>query len=117
VTEQKFSGNLKNNNTERKKQQAMKKNRFISCALSVSMLLSAAAMPIVSADDEQQEVSSSWTENMNRGLVAVPTSNGIYLSWRLQEDEDSRFGNGEDNVSFDIYRDDVKIATEAGTTN
>jgi rhamnogalacturonan endolyase len=80
------------------------------------MLLSVAAMPIASADDEQQAL-SSWTENLDRGLVAVPTSNGVYLSWRLQEDEDNRFGNGDTNVSFDIYRDNVKIATESDTTN
>ncbi len=41
----------------------------------------------------------------------------MYICWRLQADEDNRFGDGDSNVSFDIYRDGEKIATETNTTN
>ncbi len=98
----------------------MKNNKFISCVLTASMVISAAAMPCASADNGRSvtpQASYDWTESLNRGLTAVPISGGIYLSWRLQEDEDSRFGSGTENVSFDIYRDGVKIATESDTTN
>jgi autotransporter-associated beta strand protein len=42
-------------------------------------------------------------EILNRGLVAVKvTSSQTFLSWRL-------LGNDPDNISFDIYRDGVKV--------
>ncbi|MGN0162774.1 MAG: bacterial Ig-like domain-containing protein, partial [Candidatus Ornithomonoglobus sp.] len=97
----------------------MMKNRFVSCVVSASMLLSCMAATVARAEDSAafNSVSYEWTEDMNRGLAAVPISGGVYLSWRLQADEDNRFGSGSENVSFDIYRDGVKIATESNTTN
>ncbi|MDE5785142.1 MAG: Por secretion system protein, partial [Duncaniella sp.] len=44
-------------------------------------------------------------EKLDRGVVAMKTENGVFLSWRaLGEDA---FGTG-----FDIYRDGVKITSE-----
>ncbi|MBQ8300834.1 MAG: hypothetical protein IJX57_02575, partial [Clostridia bacterium] len=91
------------------------KKKLISCMLSAAMLISYTAVPVVNAEETESTV--SWTENLDRGLVAVPVSGGMYLSWRLFEDEDARFGSGSENVSFDIYRDGEKIATECNTTN
>ena len=56
-------------------------------------------------------------ENLDRGLVAMVTDEGVYLSWRLQADEDNVYGTARNNVSFDIYRDGTKIAVESYTTN
>ncbi|MCD8181267.1 MAG: bacterial Ig-like domain-containing protein, partial [Firmicutes bacterium] len=56
-------------------------------------------------------------ETLDRGLVAVKTSNGVYLSWRLLDSEDAIFGSADSNVSFDIYRDGEYLATESDTTN
>ncbi len=95
----------------------MRSKGFISCLLSAAFIFANAAMPNVLANENTDSGSYEWIENLNRGLVAVPTSEGIYLSWRLQEDEDVYFGSGETNVSFDIYRDGEKIATESNTTN
>lgn len=47
-------------------------------------------------------------EWLNRGLVAVKTSGGVFLSWRLLGTEGS-------STSFNLYRDGEKIATLSGT--
>ena len=44
-------------------------------------------------------------EKLDRGLAAVKTADGVYLSWRLLDSEDAVYGSAEDNVSFNIYRD------------
>lgn len=41
-------------------------------------------------------------ERLDRGLVAVKASDGVFLSWRL-------LGTEELDIPFDIYRDGVKI--------
>ena len=94
------------------------KKKLMLFALMLSLGISSAG--VCSAADNYEDVGenqSEWTEQLDRGLVAVPTQNGVYLSWRLQADEDNRFGDGDSNVSFDIYRDGEKIATETNTTN
>jgi hypothetical protein len=45
-------------------------------------------------------------EGLDRGLVAVKTSGGVFLSWRL-------FGTDPATVTFNVYRDAAKIATIA----
>lgn len=45
-------------------------------------------------------------EGLDRGLVAVKTSGGVFLSWRL-------FGTDPGTIGFDVYRDGAKIATVA----
>ena len=45
------------------------------------------------------------TDVLNRGLVAVKTASGVYLSWRLPGEEYY-------NVAFNVYRDGVKITEE-----
>ncbi|MGN0482165.1 MAG: RICIN domain-containing protein [Lachnospiraceae bacterium] len=42
-------------------------------------------------------------ESLDRGLVAVKTSNGVYLSWRL-------LGTDDYTVGFHVYRNGQKIA-------
>ena len=41
-------------------------------------------------------------EYLDRGLVAVKTDNGVFVSWRL-------FGTDPQNIAFNIYRDGTKI--------
>lgn len=48
-------------------------------------------------------------EKLDRGLVAVKTSEGVFLSWRL-------LGTEELNIPFNIYRDGVKITENPITT-
>ncbi len=54
-------------------------------------------------------------ERLNRGLVAVSVNDGVYLGWRM-------FGFEYDastpaNVSYDVYRDGVRIANVTDSTN
>ncbi len=44
-------------------------------------------------------------ENLDRGLVAVKTTNGVFLSWRLQ-------GYEWYGYTYNLYRDGVKINSE-----
>ena len=68
-------------------------------------------------DYSKDTVNNREMEKLSRGLVAVKVSDGVYLSWRLLDGEDAKYGSASENVSFDIYRDGEKIATESGTTN
>lgn len=47
-------------------------------------------------------------EWLNRGLVAVKTTNGIFLSWRV-------LGTDGNTTSFNLYRDGEKIASFTGS--
>lgn len=105
--------------------------KFVSAVLSAAMAASLIALPVSSdaAENSQTEtISYSYSagdmntysrqmEKLDRGLTAVKTSGGVYLSWRLLDSEDARFGSAEKNVSFNVYRDDQKIAEVSDTTN
>lgn len=41
-------------------------------------------------------------ENLNRGLIAIKVNNGVYIGWRL-------FGTDPDEISFNLYRDGMKV--------
>ncbi|MFQ3578999.1 MAG: hypothetical protein SNJ71_02525 [Bacteroidales bacterium] len=51
-------------------------------------------------------------ERLDRGLVAVKVTNGVFLSWRV-------FGNEPQNVSFNIYRGTTRVNSSpiTGATN
>ena len=50
------------------------------------------------------------TDNLDRGLVAVNMGGSTFLSWRILADE--YFG-----VTYNVYRDDVKLNTEPLTVS
>lgn len=57
-------------------------------------------------------------ERLDRGLVAAPTSEGVFLSWRLLGDEvTGHTGAGMAGADFLVFRDGKKIATVTGSTN
>ena len=47
-------------------------------------------------------------EWLNRGLVAVKTTNGVFLSWRV-------LGTDGNTIGFNLYRDGEKIASFTGS--
>ncbi len=49
-------------------------------------------------------------ERLDRGLVAVKVSGGVYLSWRM-------FGTDPESVSFNLYRDGSKVNSEPIATS
>ncbi|MCI5604917.1 MAG: RICIN domain-containing protein [Clostridia bacterium] len=83
--------------------------KFISAVIAASMITVASAQ-VFSPITVQASSSTRYMENLDRGLVAMNTDNGIYLSWRLVGTEDY-------NSSFTVYRDGQQIATVSDSTN
>ena len=50
------------------------------------------------------------TDKLDRGLVAMKVSGGVFLSWRIQADEYY-------NVTYNVYRDGVAVAENLQTSN
>lgn len=60
------------------------------------------------------------TESLNRGLVAVMTDQGVFLSWRLFVNEVCGFSEeagGMTGVDYRIYRNDRAISLVTNSTN
>ncbi len=93
------------------------KKKLTAIAVVIAIITSVLSAFAVSAETVWKPNPIRAAETLDRGLVAVKTTEGIYLSWRLQADEDNVYGTAAGNVSFDIYRDGKKIATESQTTN
>jgi len=53
-------------------------------------------------------------EDLDRGLVAVVTGDGVYVGWRMQGYE---YDKTAANVSYDLYRDGTKLANVTDSTN
>jgi hypothetical protein len=53
-------------------------------------------------------------EDLDRGLVAVVTGDGVYVGWRMQGYE---YDKTSANVSYDLYRDGTKLANVTDSTN
>jgi hypothetical protein len=57
-------------------------------------------------------------EELDRGLVAVPSDDGVFLSWRLLAHEvTGHTATGLDGPGFRVYRDGTEIATVTDSTN
>ncbi|MGC4089135.1 MAG: rhamnogalacturonan lyase [Polyangiaceae bacterium] len=53
-------------------------------------------------------------EDLDRGVVAVKVSNGVYVSWRMMGYE---YDKTTSNVSYNLYRDGTKVANVTDSTN
>lgn len=110
----------------RNKGDLLVKKRLISLLLSAVMLT---AYTSSYAEYESQEPTERAVnkydlgtferkaERLGRGLVAMKTDKGIYLTWRLYNREDTIFGSASENVEFIVYRDGEEIAEVSDTTN
>ncbi|MEN0642197.1 rhamnogalacturonan lyase [Alkalicoccobacillus gibsonii] len=57
-------------------------------------------------------------EELDRGVVAVATSQGVFVSWRLLKEEATGYSDtGLTGVNFHVYRDGSKIAEVTDSTN
>ncbi|WP_185971074.1 FIMAH domain-containing protein [Alkalicoccobacillus porphyridii] len=57
-------------------------------------------------------------EDLDRGLVAVSTDEGVFLSWRLMKDEVNGYSEtGLTGVDFVVYRDGTKLNKVTDSTN
>lgn len=111
-----------------------KMKRILSVLLAAALAVPAVSLP-VSADEKATETVSynyKYTgadgysdednhtremEKLGRGLVAVKTGDGVFLSWRLFAGEDKIYGSAAENVTFNVYRGDEKIAEVTDATN
>ncbi len=97
----------------------MKKTKIIAIISACTVMMS---MVNVSAVETVQTsypygILTRQAETLDRGLIAMQTDNGIFLSWRLMSNEDTRFGSAQEEVTFDVYRGEDKIATVTDSTN
>jgi hypothetical protein len=53
-------------------------------------------------------------ENLDRGVVAVKVSGGVYVGWRMMGYE---YDTTATNVAYNLYRDAAKVATVTDSTN
>ncbi len=53
-------------------------------------------------------------EDLDRGVVAVKVSGGVYVGWRMQGYE---YDKTATNVAYDLFRDGTKLATVTDSTN
>ncbi len=106
--------------------------KIITLGLTLSLVLP--SLPVISAENDTETISYNYSydrtngyeksnahirqmEKLDRGLVAVKSENGVYLSWRLFDSEDAIYGSADSNVEFVVYRDGEEIAVVKGKTN
>jgi rhamnogalacturonan endolyase len=97
------------------------RKKVLSTALAVPLLLtgvSSAGAEKVQTHKGSYSVEGVQLEYLNRSLVAAPTSEGVFLSWRLLGNEVSGYSEtGLTGVDFHVYRDDQFLATVKDSTN
>ncbi|MFC0270403.1 rhamnogalacturonan lyase [Metabacillus herbersteinensis] len=95
--------------------------KALTAAVAIPLLLTSVigAIPAdAKKNNEVRKTESVQLEYLDRGLVAVSTSQGSFLSWRLLANEASGYSeNGLTGVNFNVYRDGKKIATVEDSTN
>ncbi|MBR0470029.1 MAG: hypothetical protein IJJ55_02300, partial [Clostridia bacterium] len=102
--------------------------RFIISLLALTLLTGTVVLPASAADKQTETISYTYSagegntytremEKLGRGLVAVKTDSGVFLSWRLLDSEDAILGSAKKGVSFKVYRDGSEIATLTNATS
>ncbi|MFD9394432.1 hypothetical protein ACFWBB_27970 [Streptomyces sp. NPDC060000] len=82
------------------------KGAAAAAAVTVTALLAG----LVSAPDgHATETPRRIVENLDRGLVAVPSGQGTFLSWRLLGTEYARYG---DAIAFNVYKNGRRLNRE-----
>ena len=67
---------------------------------------------------EVKKIFNPQLEELDRGLVAVATGEGVFLSWRLMKDEvDGYSDTGLTGINFVVYRDGTKLDQVSNSTN
>ncbi len=81
--------------------------KAFSLALTLSLFM--ACVPAFAPQQAKAANTARQMESLDRGLVAVNTSNGVFLSWRL-------LGTESYSTTFNIYRDGNLIAGGIATS-
>ncbi len=98
--------------------------KFTSLLMCTALLTSALPVPTNAAESATATVEYKYglrtyerqMEKLDRGLIAVKTSNGVYVGWRMSAEEGS-VKSIRKSPSFDVYRNGQKIATVEDSTN
>ena len=93
---------------------------FASAAVVTCLIAGTASAAVAAPGDAvaTTPVSAVQLEALDRGLVAVSTDHGVFLSWRLLASETSGASDtGVLGPDFVVYRDGTKIATVTDSTN
>nr|WP_245831029.1 rhamnogalacturonan lyase [Sediminibacillus massiliensis] len=86
--------------------------------LALSLVFSGMGTTAYAKGKEQGSQHDIQLEYLDRGLIAAPTSDGNFLSWRLLASEVTGYSEtGMTGVDFHVYRDGEKIATVSDSTN
>ncbi|MCM3787140.1 rhamnogalacturonan lyase [Domibacillus indicus] len=95
------------------------KSKMIAPIAALPLLLSSWTGAAQAAPEETtQPPAAVQLEALDRGLQAVPTSSGVFLSWRLLGNEvDGYAETGMTGVDFHVYKNGQKIAAVQDSTN
>lgn len=95
--------------------------RLGACAVAASL---AVALPGIASAAQADpgvaslEIPAQFEKNLDRGLVAATTDDGVFVSWRLLGSETTgSTDEGMTGADFALYRDREKIATITDSTN
>lgn len=92
-----------------------KKLSIFMTVLMVFSLFQATGLTVSAANNGASDIQ---LEDLDRGLVATSTSEGVFLSWRLLADEVTAYSDyGLRGTDFNVYRNGEKIATVTSSTN
>ncbi|WP_409993696.1 rhamnogalacturonan lyase [Saccharococcus caldoxylosilyticus] len=102
--------------------QRVKKGSFskkiLSTAIAFPLLLTGVSAVPAASPQKDVHVQGIQLEYLDRGLIAVPTTQGVFLSWRLLANEVKGYSDtGLTGVDFHVYRDGKLIATVTDSTN
>ncbi|WP_309088730.1 rhamnogalacturonan lyase [Domibacillus sp.] len=95
------------------------KSKMIAPIAALPLLLSSWTGAAHAANEETTKPPAAvQLEALDRGLQAVPTSSGVFLSWRLLGNEvDGYAETGMTGVDFHVYKNGQKIAAVQDSTN
>ncbi|WP_350348639.1 rhamnogalacturonan lyase [Agromyces sp. G08B096] len=95
--------------------------RALLTATAAGCLLAGTAQPALAAPPDPEQVLPAGTpqlERLDRGLVAVSTTEGVFLSWRLLASEvTGTTATGVAGPAFVVARDGEEIATVSDRTS
>ena len=81
-------------------------------------LIAGVAQPAAAAQPDAVPAGVPQLESLDRGLVAVSTASGVFLSWRLLGSEATgATETGMAGPDFAVYRDGQQIAVVTDSTN
>ncbi len=92
--------------------------RLLTAALAALMAVTGIAPAAADIDTDSARHRGVQLEDLDRGLVAAATADGVYLSWRLLGHEvTGHTDTGMAGADFRVYRNGKRIATVTDSTN